>query len=163
MPPALPNIETEESWIYNRWRPMMGWMYMVVCIFDFIVAPILWSILQATFHQTPIIQWNPLTLQGAGLFHMAMGAVLGVAAWTRSQEKITAFNGQPNPFNNNPFTQQSTVTDVTNTDGQTPVPQSQFNSTQAANTDPVPPPNYPIQPVANDIPAPILRPHPPKK
>jgi hypothetical protein len=29
-----------------------------------------------------------LTLQGAGLFHMAMGAVLGITAYGRSKEKI---------------------------------------------------------------------------
>ena len=33
-------------------------------------------------------QWSPLTLQGAGLYHIAMGAVLGLAAYGRSQEKI---------------------------------------------------------------------------
>ena len=35
-----------------------------------------------------ISQWNPLTLQGAGLFHIAMGAVLGIAAFGRTQEKL---------------------------------------------------------------------------
>jgi hypothetical protein len=29
-----------------------------------------------------------LTLLSGGIFHAAMGAVLGVAAWTRGQEKI---------------------------------------------------------------------------
>jgi hypothetical protein len=33
-------------------------------------------------------QWQPLTLQGAGLYHIAMGAVLGIAAYGRTQEKI---------------------------------------------------------------------------
>jgi hypothetical protein len=33
-------------------------------------------------------QWNPLTLQGAGFFHIAMGAVLGISAYGRTQEKI---------------------------------------------------------------------------
>ena len=39
----------------------------------------------------------PLTLQGAGLFHIAMGAVLGIAAFGRTQEKIagTANNIEP--------------------------------------------------------------------
>ena len=32
----------QEDWMARRWRPMMGWMYMVVCTFDFMVAPILW-------------------------------------------------------------------------------------------------------------------------
>ena len=66
----------------------MGWMYMVVCICDFVVFPVLWSILQAVLHTANITQWNPLTLQGAGLFHLAMGAVLGIAAFGRTQEKI---------------------------------------------------------------------------
>ena len=52
----------------------MGWMYMVVCIMDFIVFPVLWNLLQHTSGQD-ITQWKPLTLEGAGLFHMAMGAV----------------------------------------------------------------------------------------
>jgi hypothetical protein len=38
-----------------------------------------------------------MTLQGAGLFHMAMGAVLGLAAWGRTQEKLngTSSNNVP--------------------------------------------------------------------
>jgi len=78
----------QEDWIQTRWRPAMGWMYMVVCIFDFIVAPILWSLVQALANGSVQTQWNPLTIMGAGLFHVAMGAVLGVAAWGRTQEKV---------------------------------------------------------------------------
>jgi len=54
---------------------------------DMVVFPILWSLLQTTTG-TQITQWNPLTLQGAGLFHIAMGAVLGIAAFGRTQEKL---------------------------------------------------------------------------
>jgi len=81
----------KEDWMNSKWRPMMGWMYMLVCMFDMIVFPILWSLLQ-TLTQTPITQWNPLTLQGAGLFHIAMGAVLGIAAFGRTQEKLNGAN-----------------------------------------------------------------------
>ena len=84
-------ILPSNDWISVTWRPMMGIMYMIVCIFDFILFPIAWSSGQALLHTT-VTEWNPLTLQGAGLFHMAMGAVLGVAAWSRGQEKITAMN-----------------------------------------------------------------------
>lgn len=70
---------------------MMGWMYMVVCMMDMVVFPILWSLLQTLTH-TQITQWNPLTLQGAGLFHIAMGAVLGIAAFGRTQEKLGGAN-----------------------------------------------------------------------
>ena len=83
--------QKKEDWMNSKWRPMMGWMYMVVCMMDMVVFPILWSLLQ-TFTHTPITQWNPLTLQGAGLFHIAMGAVLGIAAFGRTQEKLNGAN-----------------------------------------------------------------------
>jgi hypothetical protein len=81
----------KEDWMNSKWRPMMGWMYMLVCMFDMILFPVLWSLLQTMTH-TPITQWNPLTLQGAGLFHIAMGAVLGIAAFGRTQEKLSGAN-----------------------------------------------------------------------
>ena len=82
---------TNEDFINKKWRPMMGWTYMATCIFDFILAPILWAVVQ--FWETEAAndafrQWQPLTLQGAGLYHMAMGAVLGIAAYGRTKEKI---------------------------------------------------------------------------
>ena len=88
----------KEDWMNSKWRPMMGWMYMLVCTMDMVVFPILWSLLQTLTH-SPITQWNPLTLQGAGLFHIAMGAVLGIAAFGRTQEKIagSAVNPAPTP------------------------------------------------------------------
>ena len=82
----------KEDWMNSKWRPMMGWMYMVVCTMDFVMFPILWSGLQAIMKVGQITQWNPLTLQGAGLFHIAMGAVLGLAAFGRTQEKIAGAN-----------------------------------------------------------------------
>jgi len=80
-------VKKDEDWMQKKWRPAMGWMYMVVCMMDMVVFPVAWSLLQTITH-TPITQWNPLTLQGAGLFHLAMGAVLGIAAFGRTQEKI---------------------------------------------------------------------------
>ena len=83
--------QKKEDWMNSKWRPMMGWMYMVVCMMDMVIFPILWSLLQTLTH-SPITQWNPLTLQGAGLFHIAMGAVLGIAAFGRTQEKLGGAN-----------------------------------------------------------------------
>jgi hypothetical protein len=76
-----------EDWMQKKWRPAMGWMYMIICTLDMAIFPVLWSLLQVFTHQT-VTQWSPLTLQGAGLFHLAMGAVLGIAAWGRTQEKV---------------------------------------------------------------------------
>lgn len=82
----------KEDWMNSKWRPMMGWMYMCVCSFDFVLAPILWSLTQSLFHGAVNVQWQPLTLQGAGLFHISMGAVLGIAAYGRTQEKLNGAN-----------------------------------------------------------------------
>ena len=75
----------------------MGWMYMIVCMMDMVVFPVLWSILQAFNHGQVTNQWQPLTLQGAGLFHLAMGAVLGIAAFGRTQEKMAGAAVNPTP------------------------------------------------------------------
>ena len=89
---AKPDSEKKkEDWMNSKWRPMMGWMYMVVCFCDMVIFPVAWSILQA-FQHVQITQWDPLTLRGAGLFHIAMGAVLGIAAYGRTQEKLGGAN-----------------------------------------------------------------------
>lgn len=83
---------TNEDWINRRWRPAMGWSYMATCVFDFILAPVLWSVIQVLGSGSVSMQWQPITLQGAGLYHVAMGAVLGIAAWGRTQEKLDGKN-----------------------------------------------------------------------
>jgi hypothetical protein len=81
----------KEDWMNSKWRPMMGWIYMLTCVTDFIIFPILWAMLQAALKQ-PVSAWQPITLQGAGLFHLSMGAIIGVAAFGRTQEKLAGAN-----------------------------------------------------------------------
>lgn len=84
-------LETDDkfgNFVNSKWRPLMAFLYMITCATDFIVFPVLWSVLQAVQGGQVTSQWSPLTLQGAGLYHLAMGAVLGLAAYGRSQEKI---------------------------------------------------------------------------
>ncbi len=97
--------------IRNYWRPLAAVVYLSICIFDFIVAPYLTQMHMATdlshifeyVLQMPIdqqtqaleilhskSQWQSLTLMGGGLFHIAFGAILGVASWTRGLEKKEA-------------------------------------------------------------------------
>jgi hypothetical protein len=76
------------DWINKKMRPMMGWIYMLTCTCDFVIFPVLWSLLQALSKGQVTSQWQPLTLQGAGLYHIAMGAVLGIAAYGRTKEKV---------------------------------------------------------------------------
>jgi len=88
---ATNTLQTDSAFgdfINSKWRPMMAFIYMITCATDFIIFPVLWSVLQAVQGGQVTSQWSPLTLQGAGLYHIAMGAVLGLAAYGRSQEKI---------------------------------------------------------------------------
>ena len=95
----------KEDWMNAKWRPMMGWMYMFVCMCDFVLFPILWSLIQAAHGGRVETQWQPITLQGAGLFHMAMGAIIGVAAFGRTQEKLAGVNnGMNSGYSNSPST-----------------------------------------------------------
>ena len=82
----------KEDWMNAKWRPMMGWSYMLTCIADFVIFPILWSIAQAIGGGEVKVQWQPITLMGAGLYHVAMGAILGIAAYGRTQEKMAGAN-----------------------------------------------------------------------
>jgi hypothetical protein len=81
----------DEDWMTKKWRPMMALMYMTCCLMDFAIFPIMFTIVQ--FWETQAAndafrQWVPITLQGGGLFHVAMGGVLGVTAYGRTQEKL---------------------------------------------------------------------------
>lgn len=87
----------KEDWMNAKWRPMMGWLYMLVCFADFVAFPVMYAVMTSLMFKGQLpqgypSQWNPLTLQGAGLFHLAMGAVLGLAAWGRTQEKMAGAN-----------------------------------------------------------------------
>lgn len=64
----------------------MAYQYLAVCIFDFILAPLLQMALGK--YTGTYVQWDPITLKESGFYHLSMGAIVGVAAWTRGMEKI---------------------------------------------------------------------------
>lgn len=88
----------DEHWARAYWRPAMGWLYMVICAFDFVIFPLITIFLpiveKALGVDFPYNAWQSLTLSNGGLIHMAFGAILGVAAWTRGQEKMTGTNNR---------------------------------------------------------------------
>lgn len=77
----------DEKWIKQYWRPFMAWQYAAVCLFDFMIAPLLTFYY---YHHTggTYVPWDPLTLKESGFYHLSMAAIIGVAAWTRGLEKI---------------------------------------------------------------------------
>jgi len=86
------SAKKQEDWMNAKWRPMMGWTYMATCLFDFILGPILYNILQYYNPGQAVGMWTPLTLQGGGLYHISMGAIIGVSAYGRTQEKLNGAN-----------------------------------------------------------------------
>jgi len=82
----------EEHWAKSFWRPAMGWLYMVICFMDFVGFPLLTIFLPIIFKPfgltMPYQAWQSLTLSNGGLIHLAFGAILGVSAFSRGQEKI---------------------------------------------------------------------------
>lgn len=101
----LGGLDSTESWLNRTWRPMAAVVYLMICLFDFIIAPAFMGFKSANIavmsqslkgldpavaiaiiqNRTP---WMPLTMSGSGLFHVAFGAILGVAAWTRGNAQI---------------------------------------------------------------------------
>jgi len=96
----MKSLDNEPSWIRSRWRPLMAFVYMGIVIFDFVIAPIFWSLIQYYGAGDVVSQWAPLTLSAGGLFHASMGAILGVSAFTRGQEKIQHAKGNYNKYDN---------------------------------------------------------------
>ena len=89
-------MKESEHWVKAYWRPAMGWLYMLICLCDFVVFPAVAMFLPVFFKgigvQLAYSAWVSLTLSNGGLIHMAFGAILGVAAYGRTQEKVAAKN-----------------------------------------------------------------------
>jgi hypothetical protein len=79
----------EEHWMKAYWRPAMGWLYMLICFMDFVAFPAI-SMFIPIITKLPYVAWASLSLSNGGLMHMAFGAILGVAAYGRTQEKVAS-------------------------------------------------------------------------
>lgn len=79
-----------DTWLKESWRPMMAMTYMFICLYDFVIADALrlYLLSHGIVDPTLLTAWTAQTLTNGGMFHFAMGAILGATAWTRGQEKI---------------------------------------------------------------------------
>jgi hypothetical protein len=99
----------EEKWF--NWKVMTAYIYLFICMFDFVVMPIY---IQMDYSHTkkqiaeliehepnkdfviqvmdkvPVKQWQPVTLVGGGLFHMAFGGIIGGIGITKGLERREA-------------------------------------------------------------------------
>jgi hypothetical protein len=101
----------KEPWWKEAWRPAAAAVYLFICLLDLGVMPLIYAWLNASLSNQELVNlalkftdaaaqiqalqtlkqthvWVPLTLQGNGMFHISFGAILGVAAFTRGQEKV---------------------------------------------------------------------------
>ncbi len=101
------DIDKNHNVFRKNWRPAAAIVYLVICVFDFIIMPVLLTKIETKRDFTQIYEqiaklespqaqvalinkidlsvqeWKPLTLGGGGMFHLAMGALLTGAAVTR--------------------------------------------------------------------------------
>jgi hypothetical protein len=140
----------KEKWFVKYWRPAAAWVYLGICVFDFVVMPAYHLQSQGTLDRivevsmqlrqedrlNAIVQlsrkttWEPITLVSNGMIHLSFGAILGVAAWTRGrvqQEMVRNHDYDP------PFTRDS------------------FSRTDPPNSAPVRPPRRSTSGVDTDV------------
>lgn len=90
--PCNSQIIENETWFKSYWRPAAAWVYMLICLMDFVIFPFLSMILPAFLKGFGIVieynVWESLSLSSGGMIHFSFGAILGVAAWSRGQEKL---------------------------------------------------------------------------
>jgi hypothetical protein len=103
------SIMKPHNWMMVNWKPMYALIYSIVCLADFVVFPAwvgihrvnYFELLEAVSKFDPKVQaelihvamksWEPFTLKGTGLFHLASGALLTGAAITKGPDSNAVF------------------------------------------------------------------------
>lgn len=97
-----------------NWRSFAGYVYLTICVFDFIIMPVVLQVNKQETHEIllEIVEehgidkglavmdrmnrnnnWTPITLVGGGLFHISFGAILtGVAVTHGTSRRVTPTN-----------------------------------------------------------------------
>ena len=115
-------------WFFNRWREISAIVFLMLVIFDFIIAPTFYEILykpeplaqivveaqklspdaQTVFITTAMgarqhLEWQPLTLGGNGMVYLCFMAILGIASWkTNPSTNDPQLPPGPNPLPDQP-------------------------------------------------------------
>lgn len=66
----------------------MAWQYFVVCICDFIIFPSFAMYYASKYGVAENFKWDPITLTAGGFYHIAMGIIVGITAYSRGQENL---------------------------------------------------------------------------
>lgn len=114
-----------------RWRHIAAYIYLAICVFDFILMPVVFensnkiSLVEAVrlsllyedieSQKAALLlflekrSWEPITLFGGGVFHASFGVILGFAAHFRNKEKEYNYSDYQNRRNNNRGNNRSRV------------------------------------------------------
>ena len=126
--------DTLTKWYQELWLPTAAAVYLLICLFDFIVMPVYTAYDNSRLQNTIIAklntqeignfadgvtksiasnhQWNPLTLLGGGMFHLAFGSLLTGGAVTRGFAKKSEVEGYYKTISGNtPDTRRGTIAD----------------------------------------------------
>lgn len=98
--------QLEKSWIAKNWRALAAIAYLLICLFDFVIMPLIVFFAHDSFSEMakniaglpPEVQrvaldriwgpWTPLTLQCNGIFHISFGSLISTMAWKHSSEVV---------------------------------------------------------------------------
>lgn len=107
----ISKIQRISNWFRENWRTLAFITYSTICIFDFIIMPVIYQVFNSSVDPATLAQlaqqfkdpnvqqeflrlygtkavWIPITMAAGGTFHMAFGGILTAAGWTRGNEKI---------------------------------------------------------------------------
>lgn len=96
------NDVVEEKPLKKYWRPIAAYVYLVICLFDFMIMPLVYEINRPSARElTELAQefntdqhraleilkedrtWTPITVSHGAMFHVAFLGIVGAAAATR--------------------------------------------------------------------------------
>lgn len=103
------------KWYQTTWLPAAAFIYLGICVFDFVLMPVYTALHNGRIENKIVMiledkeaaqfadsivkanqatrQWNPLTLLGGGMFHLAFGSLLTGGAVTRGLSKSKEVEG----------------------------------------------------------------------
>lgn len=102
----------DNHWIKHFWRPMCAYVYIGICVFDFVIMPFVFEyiksrdkldavVVQIEKIDNPDVQlalikrvdyaggrsWEPMTTKDGSMFHLSFGAIIGANAAVRGLRK----------------------------------------------------------------------------
>lgn len=104
---GIQSIEEDGSqkFFIKYFRETAGAVYLIIVLFDFLVAPVLTAIYYAYTKQL-YAEWTPLTLQGGGMFHISFATILGISSYMKGVSSVETIRNMPD-YSNYPYNRPS--------------------------------------------------------